>query len=385
MDYYKINKENPDNNIIKKAADVIKKGGIIVYPTDTLYGLGVDIHNKHAMDRLYYLKGRNAGKPVSILVNELQQIEQLIGKLYKIEYTAANLFFPGKMTLIISSKDKLDIPRMSHLKKLGFRIPDSKITSKLIKFVESPISTTSVNLASKENVKNIDEILSIFGDKIDLILDAGPVESTQGSSIMDLTTDPPTLVRKGEISRTEIVNKIGYEVSTNYSGKYLISFICSGNICRSPMAEGILKNELSNSKYKDIAEVNSAGTLNLQHSPAHVHALKISENKNIDINNHISKHIQANIMRESNLVIAMALDHFAYLKKQYPAFKNKIVLIKQWKKERILTNPSIADPIGHGEKYFENTFKEISVEIKRIMPYLLNDIKKYANDNGIII
>ena len=155
MEYFKINSNNPDKQIIQKAADVIKSGGVIVYPTDTLYGLGVDITNKQAMDRLYYLKGRNSGKPVSIMVNDLEQIEQLVGKLYKIEYTAAKLFFPGKMTLIISSKDKLSIPRMSHLKKLGFRIPQSKITNLLIENVGSPISTTSVNISSKENVKNV--------------------------------------------------------------------------------------------------------------------------------------------------------------------------------------------------------------------------------------
>jgi tRNA threonylcarbamoyl adenosine modification protein (Sua5/YciO/YrdC/YwlC family) len=383
MQYFKVNSNNPDKNIIKKAADIIKTGGVIVYPTDTLYGLGVDINNKQAMDRLFYLKGRNSSKPVSILVNDLEQIENIVGKLYKIEYTAAKLFFPGKMTLIISSKDKLSIPRMSHLKKLGFRIPQSKITNMLIDNVGSPISTTSVNISSKENVKNIEDILAIFGDKIDMILDGGPVHSTQGSSVLDLTTEPPTLLRKGEVSRSEIVQKLGYDVSTNYCNKYLITFICSGNICRSPIGEGILKNVISKTKFKNIVDINSAGTLNIPHTPAHIHALKVSEDNNIDIQSHISKHVQTKIVRESNLIIAMALDHFAYLKQKYPAFKNKIILLKQWKNPRILTNPSISDPIGHDDKYFENTFKEIAVELNRINPYLLNDIKNYTAENGI--
>lgn len=385
MEYFKVNSDSPDKKIIEKAANVIKAGGVIVYPTDTLYGLGVDISNKQAMDRLYYLKGRNSGKPVSILVNDLEQIEKLVGKLYKIEYSAAKMFLPGKMTLIISSKDKLSIPRMSHFKKLGFRIPKSKITNMLIENVGSPISTTSVNISSKENVKNIEDILAIFGDKIDLILDGGPVKSTQGSSILDLTTEPPTLLRKGEISRSEIVQKFGYDISTNYCGKFLVTFVCSGNICRSPMGEGILNKLISKTKFKNIVEINSAGTLNIPHTPAHIHALKVSENSKVDIHDHISKHVQAKIVRESNLIIALALDHFAYLRQKYPAFKNKIILLKQWKKSRVLTNPSVSDPIGHDEKYFENTFKEIAAEIKRISPYLLNDIKNYTIENGISI
>jgi len=385
MDYFKLDSSNPDKNIIKKSAEVIKSGGIIVYPTDTLYGLGVDITNKQAMDRLYYLKGRNASKPVSIMVNNLEQLEQLVGKLYKIEYNASKLFFPGKITLIISAKDKLSIPRMSHLKKLGFRIPQSKTTNMLIEYAGTPISTTSVNISSKENVKNVEDILAIFGDKIDLILDAGPVQSTKGSSILDLTTEPPTLLRKGEISRSEIVQKLGYEISTNYCNKYLITFICSGNICRSPMGEGVIKKIISKSKYRNIVEVNSAGTLNISNSPVHINALKVSEDNGIDINAHISKHVQAKIVRESNLIIAMALDHFAYLRRKYPAFKNKIILLKQWKKSRTLTNPSISDPIGHDEKFFKKTFVEIETEINRITPYLLSEIKKYTIDNGITV
>jgi L-threonylcarbamoyladenylate synthase len=385
MQYFKINIDNPDEKILIKAANVIKEGGIIVYPTDTLYGLGVDVHNKLAMDRLFYLKGRNAGKPVSILVNNLEQIEQLIGKLYKTEYSAAKLFFPGKITLIFSSKDKLSLPRMTHLKKLGFRIPNFKLTNKLVEYVGSPISTTSVNVSSQENVKNIDEILAIFGDKIDLILDGGNLDSSIGSSVLDLTTQPPTLLRKGKISRSEIVQKLGYDISTNYGGKYVITFICSGNICRSPMGEGILKNKISKTIYKDIVEINSAGTLNLPHTPAHILALKVSEENGVDIGDHISKHIQARIIRESNLIIAMAFDHYTYLRNNFPVFKDKIILLKQWKKTNTLTNPSIADPIGHNEQYFKNTFKEIANELDRVNVYIMNDIKKYAVENGITI
>ena len=114
-----------------------------------------------------------------------------------------------------------------------------------------------------------------------------------------------------------------------------------------------------------------------------MYALKVSEDNKIDINAHISKHVQAKIVRESNLIIAMALDHYGYLRSKYPAFKNKIILLKQWKKSRVLTNPSISDPIGHDEKYFKDTFREINAEINRIKPYIFSEIKKYAIDNGI--
>jgi len=385
MKYYKIDYNNPDKSILKKAAAVIKSGGLVVYPTDTLYGFGVNIFNDEAMDRLFKIKQRHTGKPISILLNDIKQAEKLIGNLSLDELKAAKLFFPGKITLLFERKIDNKVPRLNHLKKIGFRIPDSKLTQLLVDYVGSPISTTSANISTKDNVKDIEELISSFGDTLDLILDAGPVKDTKGSSVLDMTTEPPTLLRKGEIPRKEIVKKLGYDISTNYSRKFVITFVCSGNICRSPMAAGILKKLLARTKFKDVVEVNSAGTLKLPESMAHVHAARVSQTNGIDIDNHLSRHIQGRIIREANIIFALALDHTKYLKSHFPEFKNKVVLLKQWKKMQHLTNPSVADPIGHEIDTFEETFKEIQKEMKRVFPAILNQIKNYVQDNSIIL
>jgi len=385
MEYYKINCDNPDNKVLRKAAEVIKSGGIIAYPTDTLYGLGANIFDEKAMDRLFLLKGRHIGKPISVLINHISQVENITGNLTQFEYSVANSFFPGKITLLLKRKIDNSIPRLNHLKKIGFRIPDNKLTNQLVEYVGSPISTTSANISKKENVKNVEEIISVFGDKIDLILDGGSVKSMKGSSVLDLTTDPPILLRKGDISRSAIVKKLGKDISTNYSGKFTITFICSGNICRSPMGEGILKKVLSRTKFKDIVEVNSAGTLNIPMSPVHLYAAKVSEKYDINLESHISRPLQTKIVREANIIVALALNHYKYLRSHYPEFKNKVILLKQWKFPRNLTNPSVADPIGHHEEFFSDTFKEIQKEIRRVLPSILNQIKTHVRENGIIL
>ncbi len=385
MDYYKINSDNPEQSVIKKTASVIKSGGIIVYPTDTLYGFGVNIFDHKAMDRLFYLKNRHAGKPISIMVNKLSQIEEIIGDFNKVEYEAATKFYPGKITLLFSQKIKNPIPRLSHLKKIGFRIPDSEFTRQLINEVGFPITTTSVNISTKENVKNVEEIVSIFGDKIDMIIDAGPVKSTMGSTVLDLTSDPPEILRKGDISRSEIVKILKRDVSTNYSGKFVITFVCSGNICRSPMAEGILKKMLAKTKFKNSITVNSAGTFNIAVRPVHINALVMSDKYNLHLDNHHSRHIQARNIREANMIFTLARDHYKYLRSHYPEFINKIFLLKQWKIPRNLTNPSIADPIGYDLDFFEETMYEIQKEIQRIFPYILNELRIYVRDNSIIL
>jgi len=383
--YFKINPQKIDPKIVKVAAETIKNGGIIVYPTDTLYGLGVDITNAVALDKLFYLKQREDDKPISVLINNISQAEDIAGPLSEQEKKISELFFPGKITLLCDVKKEVNIPRLQRQKKIGFRIPDYSLCSKLIEEAGNPISTTSVNISKNKNVRSVQEVIGIFGDKIDLILDGGEIKSDKGSTIIDAGSVPPVILREGDISRREIEEKLGVKVSTNYSGKFVITFVCSGNICRSPMAAGILKQILSRTKYKNIVEINSAGTLKMITSPASLNAIEVSSKFDINLSEHLSKHIQTEMVREANIIICMALNHYNYITRKYTAFKYKTILLKQWKIKHQLMNPSIADPIGHDMQFYKQTFTEIHDEIMRIFPALISEIKKYAKNYSINI
>jgi L-threonylcarbamoyladenylate synthase len=376
-EYYKTSQNKPTKRALGKAAKILRSGGIIIYPTDTLYGFGVNISDKQAIDRLYAIKGRNTTKPFSILINTIRQAEELAGKFSPRERKLFDVLLPGKVTLLLKIRKKMYIPGFHHLDKLGIRIPKSKLCQQLIELTGSPISSSSVNISGRANLGDMFDIQRIFGEKVDCILDAGPILSSKGSSIIDITTIPPTLIREGEIPQEEIETTLGYKIKSNITRKFRITFICSGNICRSPMAEGILKKEISNTIYHENIEINSAGTLNIPSSLASTDSIKVSAQNNIDINNHLSTPVNRLILDKANLVFCLAEQHYDYLIRHYPKYADKTHILKSWKNSNKLSDPSIDDPIGMSRQFYEQIFKEIEEEVKRILPHILKEVVRH--------
>jgi tRNA threonylcarbamoyl adenosine modification protein (Sua5/YciO/YrdC/YwlC family) len=373
------NQDIPSKAAISRASKVLRSGGIIIYPTDTLYGFGVMINHKKAVKKLYDLKRRDRKKPYSILINSIKQADQICGGLTSREIEFFKILLPGKITVLLRAKKKLNLPGLEHMDKVGFRIPDSNLCNMLVQKLGSPISSSSVNISYEPNIDETSEIVEKFSADVDLFLDSGPVFSLKGSSVIDLTSSPPILVREGDVLKEEIEKKLNIEISSKANRKYVITFVCSGNICRSPMAEGILRKQLEKTKYAKRVEVNSAGTLNLPPTSASPEAIKIASNHKVNINNHQSSPIDREILDRANIIICMAAYHYNIIEKNFPEYIDKIFVLKTMDKEESITDPSIADPIGMSETFYEKIFWEIEGELQRILPTLLVRIDKYLS------
>lgn len=390
MEYYKINPKNPDPVSINRSVQVLKEGGIIVYPTDTLYGLGVDMTNHKAINKLLHLKRRNIRSPISLMVDSIASMESIVGKISPKKQALMKNILPGKFTILLKNKNNEEERNegkisWSHLNqsKIGFRIPDNAVCHELSLHISSPISSTSANISGQDSVLSIPEVISQFGNKLDLILDAGPMKSTKGSTVIDLSKLPFMIFREGDISMSqlnELLPGISFEKRRT---RFTIVFVCSGNICRSPMGEGILKAMVEKTKFKDVFQIESAGTLNLGPIHAHDFSIKVADDNEIDVSTHKAKMINERIVEDSSIIFCMALDHLQYLRRNYPLYKNKFYLLKDWQRDKPLAIPSIADPIGHELEFFEKTYSEIFTEIKRIFPYILNELKKFMEYNEI--
>jgi len=143
------------------------------------------------------------------------------------------------------------------------------------------------------------------------------------------------------------------------------------------MAEGILKKEISNTIYHENIEINSAGTLNIPSSLASTDSIKVSARNNIDINNHLSTPVNRLILDKANLVFCLAEQHYDYLIRQYPEYADKTRIHKSWKNSNKQSDPSIHDPIGMSQQFYEQIFKEIEEEVKRILPHILKEVVRH--------
>ncbi len=390
MNYFKIDPQNPEPAAIKQAVDVLKRGGVIVYPTDTLYGLGVDIFNRKALNKLYTLKERDFRLPISLMVHSINQIEELYADISPQVRKWLSAIMPGKITAILPSRIKTFSPLNDYFtttdsgkQKVGFRIPDLPVCHELTEAFANPISSTSANLSGRANALTIPEVISYFGNKLDLILDAGKMCDKSGSTIIDFCKDPLLVVREGAITLNTLKKKLPERSIRKRRFKYRITFVCSGNICRSPMAEFILKAMFQKTKYRDFLETGSAGTLDLASSAAHELAIKVSAENDINLAVHRSKPVSEETVVDSDLIICMAVNHYEYLREHYPESRQKTILLKSWNREKPPANRSVADPIGHDYEFFRETFKEIRSEIKRILPFIFSDVRKFIEYNDL--
>ena len=185
--------ENPDMDLIGEAIEIMAGGGVILYPTDTVYGLGANIFNNDAVERIYEIKKRDQSKPLSVLVQNTESLE-LIADLNRSSREIINKWLPGPFTFILNKKNVVS-PYVSASSKVGVRIPDYKIARALASLF--PITTTSANLTNECTLSNPQDILKQIGNDIDLVIDVGDLGDAKPSTVIDLSSSKPTLVRNG--------------------------------------------------------------------------------------------------------------------------------------------------------------------------------------------
>ena len=195
--------ENPDIDLINEAIDIMVEGGVILYPTDTVYGLGANIFNNDAVKRIYEIKRRDHSKPLSILVQDTDGLE-LVADLKKSSREIVNKWLPGPFTFILNKKRTVS-PYVSASAKVGVRIPDYRIARMLAALF--PITTTSANLTNECTLSNPQDILKQIGSDIDLVIDVGDLGKAKPSTVIDLSSSKPTLVRNGFDSDIGSINE----------------------------------------------------------------------------------------------------------------------------------------------------------------------------------
>jgi L-threonylcarbamoyladenylate synthase len=187
----------------EKAAYVLKSGGIIVYPTETLYGLGAIVSRKEAVTRVFEIKGRPYGKPIPVLGRDKQMLEGLA----EFNETAASLaekFWPGPLTLVLTERGNLPELVTAGTGKAAVRVSANTFVAGLFNLIDEPLTSTSANLSSGDNLLDPDNIYQTFNGKVELIIDSGNIPPSKGSTVVDVTTIPPAIIREGDIDISDL-------------------------------------------------------------------------------------------------------------------------------------------------------------------------------------
>lgn len=191
-----VNPKNPQRRLIRKAADILRNGGIIAYPTDTFYGIGCDIFNKGAIERVYQLKRRSRNKPFSFLCSDLKNISQY-AQVTNYAYKTMKRLLPGPYTFILEGSRLVPKIMLTKRKTVGIRVPGHPICLALLREMGQPIISTSATGPEGTILESPVEIKEHLGHALDLIIDGGPIAS-RPSSVVSLIGDTPEVIREGE-------------------------------------------------------------------------------------------------------------------------------------------------------------------------------------------
>jgi len=194
---FKINPQNPQPRLVRQTAEILQKGGVIICPTDTTYGIGCDLFNKKAAERVYRIKEAEPDKPLSFICADLKDLSTYAVGVSNYAYQTMRRLLPGPYTFVLRASKMVPKIMLSRQKTVGIRIPDNEICLSIVRGLGHPIVSTSVAQPRDEVLSDPEEIHARFGKQVDLVIDGGILLSDL-SSVVDLSGEVPEVIREGK-------------------------------------------------------------------------------------------------------------------------------------------------------------------------------------------
>ncbi len=194
---------------IARAAEQVRAGGIIVYPTETVYGLGADPFNADALSRIFSIKGRDAAKALIVLIRGQDDLNTLAVEVPQKAQRLTEAFWPGPLTLVFRARPGLPEQLLGAGSTIALRASDASAAQTLLDHLCGPITSTSANRSGDPPVRSAAEAAETLGDRIDLILDGGPAPDARPSTVVDVSTGQANVLREGRISTEAVYRVLG--------------------------------------------------------------------------------------------------------------------------------------------------------------------------------
>lgn len=215
-------KNNIDEFELKEVSECLESGGLVIFPTETVYGLGAIATNKKSVDNIFIAKGRANDNPLIVHLDSKEEIEKYAIIENDIERKLIDAFMPGPFTIILKKKDIIPMNVSANLDTVGIRIPANNIANKILSYHHIPVAAPSANISGKPSGTTVEDIIDEFNNKVDYIIDGGNTDIGLESTVVKVIDNIPTILRPGFITKEDILNTIGIvKVSDNLFKKVI--------------------------------------------------------------------------------------------------------------------------------------------------------------------
>jgi len=360
-----------NHDAIERAATVLQGGGLVAFPTETVYGLAARADSREAMSRLRHVKSRQQDKAFTVHIGRREELERFSPKPGDVALRLARKAWPGPLTLILPVADPKSAPVMHGLNgsaleamyyegTIGLRCPDDAVASRLLQRVASPVVAASANPGGAPPPQSGEAVVRALGDAVDLLLDAGRTRFAKASTIVRVDGSDFTVVREGVLDAGVIERLAALR----------LLFVCTGNTCRSPMAEGLAKKMIADRlgcTMDELADrgvfVSSAGVSG-GFGAAAPQAVSVMAKRGIDISGHASSQVNADMIRQADHVVVMTLSHRSSILELCPSAADRVSLL--------CAETDVDDPIGGSEGEYDGCAMRIEQGLRDRLEELMS-------------
>lgn len=352
-----LNQTEDVRDVIHRAVEALASGKIIAIPTETVYGLAASALQPEAVKRLWELKGRDSSKPFAVAVKSLEDSLDYVPDMSPMARRLARRCWPGPVTLVMNDHPESVIHQLDQSVidatvpggTVGLRVPDHAVTLQILRLCAGPVVLTSANLGGQPAANDGQTVLKDLGEQVDMIIDAGPTRIQNGSTVIKVDGEQLTVLREGAVAE-DVVRGLT---------DYIAVVVCTGNTCRSPMAEAMLKKQFSDKfgcSIDQLADfgvsVMSAGIAAMPGAPAANQSVEVMRQYGVDISSHSSQPMTGQLAKCADVIFALTNSHRNAIVSQWPELKDTVKTLRP-------DGGDISDPIGSPVAVYQSCAQQI--------------------------
>lgn len=332
-------------DVVHRTVQALAEGQLVALPTETVYGLAASACRADAVERLIRAKGRDDQQPFALAIKSADEAMDFVPDLSPLARRLARRCWPGPVTLVVDNEHRdgltRQLPKLVHERvvpngTIGLRVPANEISQDVLRMISGPLVLTSANRSGSADAVTAEEVVRELGDEVAIVLDDGPCRYGQPSSVVRVKDNRFEVLREGVVA----------EATLRRLASIVVLFVCTGNTCRSPMAELLMRKRLAEClgcRPDDLEDhgvvVMSAGIAAAPGCPPSSEAVQVMREKGLDLSRHEAQPLTDQLVRHADLILPMTHSHLQSIVERWPSAADRTRVLMP-------DRGDVSDPIG---------------------------------------